>query len=182
MPIMKNNSANSAVNVFKKERPKGFMRKRFLALLIDFILVALLCQLLFIVSGTPDWARYLQTQEDVAGLDASDPLVLERVELYQKCFVTTLIVAVVYEAVLMMVFGGSVGKLIFRLRVVNQKEGKNPVVFRLKLLLRSLIKALSIYLLSAIPFVFMCLTSFGNAEGRSGFDFFVGTKVINLKG
>ena len=181
MPIFKNNSGNSAVNAFRQERPKGFMRKRFLALLIDIILIVALCYLIFMMFGTPDWVRYMQTQDLVRDLPAADPLVVERMALYQKCFVTSLIVAVVYEALLMVLFGGSVGKLIFRLRVVSSKEAKNPVLLKLRLALRSIIKALSLYLLSAIPFLFMCLTAFGNAEGRSGFDLFVGTKVIDKK-
>ena len=163
------------------ERPKGFARNRFLALLIDLLVVAFLCQLLFILIGTPDWGRYLAMQDDVKGLDASDPIVLERVELYEKCFITTLGVLIVYEALFMIILGATPGKLIFRLRVVSNKAGRNMYSVKLRLLIRSLVKALSIYLLSAIPFVFMCLTFFGNAEGRSGFDVFVGTKVIDIR-
>ena len=179
MPKSKGNSGNPAVNVFRHERPKGFMRRRFLALLIDIALIVALCYLIFTIFGTPDWVRYMQMQDLVRDLPAADPLVVERVALYQKCFVTSLTVAVVYEALLMVLFGGSVGKLIFRLRVVSAKEPKNSVILMLRLALRSIIKALSIYLLSAIPFLFMCLTAFGNGEGRSGFDLFVGTKVID---
>ena len=179
---MKNRSGSSAIQVFMRERPKGFMRKRFLALLVDIIVIVLLCYIIFLLFGAPDWAGYMQMQDTVRDLPASDPLVMERMALYQKCLVTTLAVGVVYEAFMMVFFSGSVGKLTFRLRVVPAKDPKNPLVFKLRLALRSIVKALSIYLLSAIPFIFMCLTSFGSPEGRSGFDVFVGTKVIDAGG
>ena len=155
------------------------MRRRFLALLIDFFIVILLCWIAFILFGAPDWGKYLKAQDAVRGLPASDPLVIERSRQYQQCFVVSLVIAVVYEAFTLVIFNASPGKLIMRMRVISAKEGGNIVVSKLMLALRSLIKALSIYLLSAIPFILLCVTTFGNIDKRSGFDIFTGTKVID---
>ena len=172
---------NSAVEAFKQSRPKGFMRNRLIALIIDFIVVALLCQLAFTLLGVPDWGQYLETQELVAGLPATDPLVLERMMLYQECFLVTLGIGVAYEGLMLVFLGASLGKLLLGLRVVSAKEDGHFLVGKLRLILRCVVKALSIYLLSALPFVFLCLTAFGNPEGRSGFDTFAGTKVMDTR-
>ena len=157
------------------------MLKRFLAQVIDFVIVIFLCQLVFTLFGKPDWGRYYQMQDAVAGMAANAPIVVQRASLYQECFIITLIIAVVYEAMLTVIFGGSLGKLIFGFRVVSVNEDRGLFVSKLLLAARSLIKALSIYLISAIPFVLMCLTAFGNAENRSDFDIFVGAKTINVR-
>lgn len=179
--MKKKDDGNKAVESFKHSRPKNFYRNRFFALVIDFIVIMLLCQIVFAIFGIPDWKHYLQTQEAVRGLTASDTLVVERMKLYQECFLITLSIGVVYEAFMLVFFGVTIGKLVFGMRVVNVKTDKNFYVGKLMLAMRSVIKAASIYLLSAIPFLFMCLTTFGNSEGRSGFDGFAGTKVIKVR-
>lgn len=181
MASTKKKTKNAALGAFTQGKPKGFMRNRFLAEILDFVIIALICQLLFALLGKPDWGGYMQMQEAVAGLEKTDPLVIERMRLYQESFLITLGVLTAYEAVTLIPFGSTIGKLIFRLRVVNFKEGRSNLVFRLMLVLRTVLKALSIYLLSAIPFIFMCLSAFASAEGRSGFDMFTGTKVIDLR-
>ena len=50
---------NKAIDSFRQNHSDGFMRNRFFALLIDFIIVSLLCQFAFILFGAPDWGRYL---------------------------------------------------------------------------------------------------------------------------
>jgi uncharacterized RDD family membrane protein YckC len=102
--------------------------------------------------------------------------VIARFKAYQDCFALSLAIGALAEALQLMLFGGSVGKLIFGLRVADAKSGK-PASWP-RLALRAALKALSVYLLSAIPFIFLGLTAFGNPERRSGFDFFAGTKVI----
>ena len=172
---------NMAIDSFKQGHTKSFMRNRFFAAAIDFVIVALLCQLMLTIFATPDWGRYLQMQDAVTGLSASDPLVLERMKLYQECFIVTLAMGAAYEALALVLFGASPGKLLLGLQVVNAKDGRNFYAGKLMLVLRAALKAVSIYLLSALPFVFLCLTAFGNLEGRSGFDLFAGTKVINTR-
>lgn len=174
-------TANRAIESFKLGHSKGFIRNRFFAMIIDFVIIALLCQLVFNLVEVPDWGRYLQMQDMVKGLPATDPLVLERMKLYQKCFILTLSIGMAYEALMLVLFGASAGKLLFGLRVVNAKDDRNFYVAKLMFVLRAVLKAVSIYLLSALPFIFMSLTAFGNQDGRSGFDMFAGTKVIHKR-
>lgn len=173
--------ANTALGSFRHDRSKNFMRNRFIALVIDFIIISLICQLAFTLFGTPDWARYLQTQELITGLSKSDPLVIERTKLYQECFIVSLAIGFLYEALMLLIFGASVGKLVFGFRVTDTKEGANFFVSKLLLVLRAALKMVSIYLLSALPFIFLCLAAFGNEEGRSGFDMLSRTKVVDVR-
>ena len=176
-------SSNTAMAAFKQagELPKGYMRNRLFAQVVDFFVIAFLCQLIFQLFGTPDWGQYLQMQDAVRGLAAADPLVIERAALYQECFIISLAVGAIYETLTLLLFSTTFGKLIFRQRVVSAKEGRNAVVSKLLLVARAVIKMASVYLLSALPFIFMCLTAFGNAERRSGFDMFAGTKVMDMR-
>ncbi|MCL2818861.1 MAG: RDD family protein [Actinomycetia bacterium] len=172
---------NTALDRFKDNTDKGFLRNRFLALIVDLIVVTLLCQLVFTFFGLPDWPGYLQMQDAVIGLERTDPLVLERMRLYQVAFLYTLGIATVYESVMLILFRATIGKLIFRMRVEPDKESDSGLVRSLRYILRTLVKMSSIYLLSAVPFIFMCLTAFANEERRSGFDLFAGTRVIDLR-
>lgn len=117
----------------------------------------------------------------VRGLPATDHLAIERAKLYQDCFTVSLGIAAVYEALMLILFNASIGKLIFGLRVACSKDGRNIYISKLLFLLRAFLKMFSIYLLSALPFVFLCLTAFSNPERRSGFDLFTGTKVFYVR-
>jgi len=172
---------NAALGALSNKYPKGYLFRRVVAAVVDLFVVTMLCQLAFILFGEPDWAKYTQMQEVVAGLPVTDPLVVERTQLYQRCFIITLLIGAAYESLFMMLFKASLGKLIFRMRVVDQKPDRNFFLSKLMLIVRAVLKSFSIYLLSAIPFVFLCLSIFGNDKGRSGFDSAVGTQVIDLR-
>jgi len=163
---------------FKHERERGFMMYRFFALVIDFIIISFIYQFVVVVFGAPDIVAYIEMQDVVRGLAKDAPEVIERARLYQQAFITFLAVGASYEALFLALFGRSLGKLLFGFRVVSNNEDRSVIIGKLALVLRSVVKALSLYLLSAIPFIFLCLTTFGNAESRSGFDLFAGTKTL----
>ena len=163
------------------ETQKGYMRNRFFALVIDILVIVLLSWLMFILFKTPDWSRYWNTQDIVQGLTRDDPLVIERARLYQTCSIISLTIGAAYESLMLVLFRASLGKLIFRQRVVDTNENRSFVLGRLLLVVRTLIKMVSMSLLSMLPFIFMCLTAFGNSERRSGFDMFSGTKVVDIR-
>ena len=169
---------NAALDAFKSESPKGYMRDRFFALAVDIVVIVLLCWALFLLRGVPDWEGYFKMQDAVRGLPKTDPMTVECERFYQSCFIISLTVGAAYEALMLVLFRATAGKLIFGLRVVDSKADRKFAVSRLILVARALIKMLSTYLLAALPFVFMCLTAFGNPERRSGFDMFSGTRVI----
>jgi len=163
---------------FKHSRESGFVFYRFLAAVLDFVIIAFLCQLAFMVFGAPDLEAYRQMQNIVQGMARDAPEVIERTRLWNQFLVTALAIGAAYEGLLLMLFGATVGKLVFGFRVMIYKDDRPYIIKKLQLLLRAVVKGLSIYLLSAIPFILLCLTTFGNAEGRSGFDFFAGTKLM----
>ena len=160
---------------------KGYVRNRVIATLIDFFIVTVLCMYAMMLFGEPNWPAYIDMQEAVVGLTAKDPLVIERMALFQRCFIVTLIIGGVYEALMLVFFKGTLGKLITGLRVENLNPERNFWLGKLMLILRSLIKVVSIYLISAIPFIFMSLSVFGNNKGQSGFDLAVRTFVADKR-
>ena len=160
---------------------KGYLRNRIIATVIDFFIVTMLCVYAAMLFGVPDWQGYMAMGESVVGLTAKDPLVIARMALYQRSFITTLIIGGSYEAIMLVLFRGSLGKLITGLRVENLNPERNFLLGKLMLILRALIKVVSIYLVSAIPFIFMSLTIFGNTNGQSGFDLFVKTFVADKR-
>ena len=160
---------------------KGYLRNRFFASVIDFFVVTVLCQYAMMLFGEPDWPKYMAMQEAVVGLAARDPLVIERMALFQRCFIITLIIAASYEAIMLIIFKGSLGKLVLGLRVENLNPERNFWLGKLMIIVRAFIKVVSIYLVSAIPFIFMSLAVFGNNKGQSGFDLFVRTTVADKR-
>ena len=160
---------------------KGYLRNRIIATVIDFFVVTVLCQYALMLFGEPDWPKYMEMQAAVAGLVAKDPLVVTRMALFQRCFIITLIIGGTYEALMLVFFKGTIGKLVTGLRVENSNPERNFFIGKLMLILRALIKVVSIYLVSAIPFVLMSLTVFGNTKGQSGFDSFVRTFVADKR-
>jgi len=160
---------------------KGYLRNRIIATIIDFFVVTVICQYALMLFGEPDWPKYMAMQEAVAGLVAKDPLVVERMALFQRCFIITLGIGGIYEAFMLVLFKGSLGKLVTGLRVENLNPERNFLLGKLMLVLRALIKIVSIYLVSAIPFIFMSLAVFGNDKGQSGFDLFVRTYVADKR-
>ena len=170
--------SNAALNSFKHEREKGFVRNRFLAAILDYIIIALLCQIVFIAFGTPDWGAYIASRDEVAGLPRENELVVERARLYNECFLISLAIGAGYEVVFLALFDTTPGKQLFGMKLISVKDNRGYLMRRLFYLIRAVIKGVSIYLLSAIPFIVLCLTVFGNEDGRSGFDIFAGTKVV----
>ena len=176
----KKEKSNKGLAALKHIRPKNYMTKRFLALVVDFIVVAFLSLMVFRILNRPGWDSYLAMAETVKGLPKADPLVTQRMILYQECMFTTMAVCLVYEIVFLLTVRATIGKLLFGLRIVDHQEGRKPLISKLFLVLRAMIRVVSLYLLSAIPFIFLCLSVYGNADIRSGFDLFTGTKVIAL--
>jgi uncharacterized RDD family membrane protein YckC len=160
---------------------KGYMRKRVIALLADALAIMLLCQFLFMLTGAPDWPRYFGMQDAVKGLGKTDPLVVGRSELFQQCQHISLAVGAAYEALSLVLFRATLGKLAFGMRVVDVEAGRNPIVSRLMLAIRAVAKMASVYLLFPFVSAFLCLTALGNPGKRSGFDMIAGTKVTIKK-
>jgi len=170
--------SNAVLNSFRQARERGSIINRLFALIIDFVIIGFLYQCAIALLGAPDIRVYLEMQELVRGLAKDAPEVIERMRIWQQCWITFLGIGAAYEALFLVLFRGTVGKLLFGFRVVPYKEERNVIVHKLMLVLRAVMKSLSLYLVSAIPFVFLCLTTFGNAEARSGFDLFAGTKLL----
>jgi len=172
---------NTAFQSFRQTREKGSVLYRLFALIIDFVIIWLLYRIAVALFGAPDVNEYVRMQDAVQGLAKDAPEVIERMRLWQQSWITFLSIGAAYEAIFLILFRGTAGKLLFGFRVVSNKEDRNAILCKLMLVLRAVVKALSLYLVSGIPFIFLCLTTFGNADARSGFDLFAGTRLLYKK-
>lgn len=101
---------------------------------------------------------------------------------FDQVYLQVLLIWAAYELLMMLIFKGrTVGKLLFKLAVVSHKEGASTPVYVFKLLVRSIIKFVFIYVLQGIPFIIACLTIFANEKGRSGVDIFARTTVADKR-
>jgi len=170
---------NKLIESFKHKREKGSIMFRVLATVLDFVIIAFLCQLMHILFGIADVETYLQMQDVVAGLAKDAPEVIERTRLWNKFLLEACAIGAAYGALQLVTFNATIGKLVFGFRLTPYKEDRNIILSKLLLALRPVVVALSIYIMSAIPYIILCLTVYGNAEARSGFDVFSGTKMIH---
>lgn len=175
-------SKNIAIESLKQNREKGYIRNRVFATVIDFIIIGFIYELIVVLFGAPDIRAYTEMQDLVQGLARNAPEVIERQRLWNDFFYSWVAVSSSYEALMLMLFGASIGKLIFRFRVVPKKEGHSFIINKLLLILRAAIKGISLVVILVIPYLVLCLTTLGNPESRSGFDLFAGTKVIKKGG
>jgi len=131
---------NAALQSFRHAREKGSILYRFFALVIDFVIIGLLYQIAVSVFGAPDVSVYLEMQEAVQGLAKDAPEVIERMRLWQQCWITYIGIGAAYEAIMLILFRGTVGKLMFGFRVVSNNEDRNVVLCKIMLVLRSAVK------------------------------------------
>ncbi|MDR1131534.1 MAG: RDD family protein, partial [Oscillospiraceae bacterium] len=97
---------------------------------------------------------------------------------YDEAFQFGLILWFAYETLITLLLNGrTIGKLIMGLRIVPMNPGRSRILNFALLPVRSFLKVLSLYLLQAFPFLICALTVF-TSSSRSGFDFFVRTKVV----
>lgn len=161
---------------------------RFLAFVVDAIVILLIAYLFYTFWGDPDFAAVQTAMENydaVRGTAQEQEAFRLVMETFDRAYVYLLLLTLGYELVSEAVFkGATLGKLIFGFKIVPAKAGavesfKSKAAFAARIIARSVIKVLFIYLFSGIPFLISSLTIFSNQEFRSGVDIFAGTKVIS---
>ena len=165
------------MKVFNAEAVSGGRAKRFIAFVLDAIVVVALSWLVYHICGQPDFYSVKENM-DAGG---SDPE-LTRVVMteFSRSYLIMLIIAFVYEAVIQLITKGStVGKLIMGIKVAPVNPEGNRIVQALLLCLRSFLKMLALYIFNGIPFIICSITMLTNADNRSGFDLAAKTRVVS---
>lgn len=160
-----------------------YRRKRFIAFLIDLILVIVLWFLAYQIVGKPDFFAVKEAMDAAEALPAESQqeamtAVFQR---FDEAFQFGLILWFAYEVLTTLLFNGRTpGKLLVGLQIVPMNPGRNRVLHCALLIVRSAVKMLSMYLLQGFPFIICALTVLTNSD-RSGFDMFVKTRVAEKK-
>lgn len=159
---------------------QGSRSRRFLAFLVDLMAVLVLVFLVYSVTGEPDFFRVEEAMDAAQAAGGQDTdLTNTMLSEFNRAYGMTLMIAFVYEAVLMLLTGGStIGKLLLGLRIQPRNPERNMLLHRLLLCVRSALKMLSLYLLQGFPFLICGLTIFTNKECRTGFDMAIKTDTI----
>lgn len=161
----------------------GYKMRRFVAFILDLTIICLIWWGCYILFDAPDWYKVMEltnaataAQGTVTAQEAANAMNVA----FGNAYVLSLLIWLGYELLSSLILqGATIGKLICRLKTVSIKENDNGVITFLRIIFRSVIKFLLIYLFSAIPFLISVLSIFANSEHRSGSDTFAGTKVID---
>lgn len=156
-----------------------YRMRRFSAFLIDLVLVVGIWYIFYQAIGKPDFMSVKVAMDAMGALPAESQAdaFTEVFAKFNEAFQYGLILWFIYEAFTTVVFRGSTpGKLIMGLQIIPMNPDRNLFLNILLLLVRSFVKMLFLYILQAIPFIICALAVFANSD-RSGFDFFVKTRV-----
>lgn len=166
---------------FNGEADSGSRGKRFIAFVMDAIIVVALSWLVYHICGQPDFYSVKENMDAIKEAGGSDPELTARVMAeFSKSYMVLLIIAFVYESVVQLLTKGStLGKMIMGIRVVSVNPVGKPVAHAAFLCLRSFLKMLALYLFNGIPFIICYITMFTNSESRSGFDMAAKTRVVS---
>ncbi|GHU51685.1 hypothetical protein FACS1894127_7970 [Clostridia bacterium] len=156
--------------------------KRFLGFLIDALVVSCLLFIAYSFLGKPDYPKVKLLMDNLGvmqGTEGAQAAANEMFKAFDSAWFLTLLIWFGYEVISALIFrGATLGKLICRFQIVNNKDGKYNVKTALRIVLRSLVRMVFLGLLQGIPFLISSLTIFANKEHRAGIDFFAGTRVV----
>lgn len=151
--------------------------------LIDLGALAVLLALCALLTGRPDFkgvADSFRTVSaftgDTAGLQE---LVIASALQFQGAFVLCLWTAFLYEVFFTLLPGGGTpGKRLMGLRLIPMKNGGNYLLTAWKVIVRSGMKYLSLYLFQGFPFLMSVLYIFADEQNRAGHDRAARMKVV----
>lgn len=161
--------------------PSGERSRRFFAFLFDAAIILFLTYISYNVIGKPDFYSVREAMDAAQAAGVKNQTLSNAVFTeFNRAYGITLLIAFVYEALTQLLLGGSsVGKFIFKLRIVPQNPKRSKVLHSLLLCVRSALKMLSIYLFQGFPFLICCLSIFTNPECRTGFDMAIKSLTVH---
>jgi uncharacterized RDD family membrane protein YckC len=151
--------------------------KRFLSFIIDLAILALLWYVCYLLFNKPDFYAVKAAMDAMADT-TSQEAVNNVMTIFNHEYWVALLIWFIYETITTLIFSATIGKLVLKLKIMPQKEQKNIVLFKLKLLLRVFLKMVTLALFQGFPFFIATLTVLVGNGSESGFDKMVRTFVI----
>lgn len=158
--------------------PAGMRGRRFLAFLIDAVVVIALSFAAYRFTGRPDFFAVQAAMDAAKAAGGQDQALTAAVfTQFNSAYSVLLLIGFCYEALTQLATCGStLGKLAMGLRTVPQNPAR--ALHSLLLCARSALKMLSLYIFQGFPFLMCCLTIFTNGECRTGFDMAVRSATV----
>ena len=147
--------------------------RRILAFAIDAAIVLAVCFVMYKITGKPDF--YAVRQQMDLSYESQEAA---RMAYYYFNISWLIVIGIVfvYETITQTIFDASLGKRLMGLKIVPQNE-KGKLPFKLVLIIRTLVKCISLYFLSGVPYALLGLRVLTNSKAQSGFDLICKTKT-----
>ena len=150
--------------------------KRFLSFIIDLVILAILWYLCYLIFKKPDFFAVKAALDEMSGTNSQEA-VNKVLTTFNHEYWASLLIWFIYETVTTLLFSATIGKLVLKLKIIPQREHKNILLFKLKLILRAVLKTATLVLFQGFPFFIAALTVFVGKGTESGFDKMVRTFV-----
>lgn len=150
--------------------------KRLLSFIIDFAILALLWYVSYLLFKKPDFYAVKAAMDAMADT-TSQEAVNNVMTIFNHEYWAALLIWFIYETITTLIFSATIGKLILKLRIMPQKEQRNILLYKCKLLLRVFLKMVTLALFQGFPFFIATLTVLVGNGTESGFDKMVRTIV-----
>jgi ABC-type transport system involved in cytochrome c biogenesis permease subunit len=150
--------------------------KRFLSFVIDTIILAFLWYICYLIFKKPDFFAVKAAMDEMAGTNSQEA-VNKVLTTFNHEYWASLLIWFIYEVITTLIFSATIGKLVLKLKILPQREQKNILLFKLKLILRAVLKTAALVLFQGFPFFIAALTVLVGKGTESGFDKMVRTFV-----
>lgn len=148
---------------------------------VDLLVFLLILVLSMNLTGKPDYItaqKEMELLKQPSAAAAAEAQMLRAVDAFNDAYSLTLWLWIGSEVLFQLAFRGqTVGKKLFRLRIVSAK-GRGRLATTLSFTLRSFLKVFLLYLFRGLPFIIALAYMFADPENRTGYDRICGTKVI----
>lgn len=157
----------------KKKLFNQFRIKRLGAFFIDVMFVLFLIFIVYTIAGFPNFPAVFEKMRmlNIAGNEASHGAQVKVMSLFNIAYLQALSIWICYDLLSMLLLkGATLGKLIMGLRLIPENNKMGIFGVTLLVILRSLIKFTSMFILQGIPFVITIFSVFADEKSTTGYD------------
>lgn len=167
----------------KNEIFTRFRFRRIAAFAVDTVIVSILFSIIYKIYGFPNFPgvliKMLEVKKTVDNA-ANQEAVVEVMALFNEAFLQSLFIWFCYDVLSTLLFRGStIGKLIFRLKVIHLNNDKGKFAYVLLLIVRSFSKFLLMFIFQGIPFLISAISMFASPQSLAGHDRLARLVVVN---
>lgn len=160
-----------------------FRLKRIAAFVIDAVIVTILLSIVYRISGYANFpgvlTKMIEVQKTLSETASQDATV-EVMALFNEAFLQSLLIWFCYDVLTTFLLRGStIGKMIFRLKLIHIHNNKGKIAYVLLVIVRSFFKFFTMFLFQGIPFLISVISIFANSKSLAAHDRVARLVVVN---